>query len=264
MESADVYLPVHTETSPVGPESRLVVHRDPRSAGAARFRLLQMRLRNLRASRRLKVLLLTSPLPGDGKTTVALNLAADGLDRAGKAAGALTGNERLSPTITKKLELNPWMGLTDCFQAGLDPMQAIRRIDPLGFYLLPAGTPVDDGGSILQSEYISQLIKGLAATSFDWILIDAPPTTPIAEILSLRGQSDGTLLVARAQVTPREAIEESARNLGRDHVVGVVLNRVDGLDRIYSHYYGYTNPDERAKRQKHGGPQGLGLKPYGR
>lgn len=263
LESADVYLPVHTETSPVGPESRLVVHREPRSAGADRFRLLQMRLRNLRASRQLKVLLLTSPLPGDGKTTVALNLAT-ALTERGKRPVLLLEADVYRPTITKKLELNPWTGLTDCFEAGLDPMQAIRRIDPLGFYLLPAGTPVDDGGGILQSEYISQLIKGLAATSFDWILIDAPPTTPIAEILSLRGQSDGTLVVARAQVTPREAIEESARNLGRDHVIGVVLSGVDGLDRVYSHYYGYTNPDERAKREKRSGPQGLGLKPYGR
>jgi capsular exopolysaccharide synthesis family protein len=259
LEAADVYLPVQTETTSVSPESRVVVYSSPRSAGADRFRLLQMRLRNLRASRQLKVLLITSPLPGDGKTTVALNLAT-ALTERGKRPVLLLESDVYRPTMAKKLNLKPWMGVTDCFEGGLDPMQAIRRIEPLGFYLLPAGTPVDDGSRILQSEYIAHLIKGLAASSFDWILVDAPPTTPIAEILALQAQSDGTLLVARAQQTPREAIEESTRNLGRDHVVGIVLNEVQGLDRVYSHYYGYTNPEDRARRQKRGGPQGLGLK----
>jgi protein-tyrosine kinase len=263
LETADVYLPVHTEISPVGPEGRVVVYHEPRSAGADRFRLLQMRLRNLRASRQLKVLLITSPLPGDGKTTVALNLAT-ALTERGKRPVLLLESDVYRPSLTKKLGLNPWQGLTDCFESGLDPMQAIRRIDPLGIYLLPAGTPVDDGSGILQSDYISQLIKGLAATSFDWILIDSPPTTPIAEILALRAQSDATLLVARAGKTPREEIEESVRNLGRDHIAGIVLNDVEGLDRVYSHYYGYTNAEDRAKREKRKGLQGLGLKPQGR
>jgi len=263
LEVADVYLPVHTETSPVGPESRLVVYSDPRSAGADRFRLLQMRLRNLRASRQLKLLLITSPEPGDGKTTVALNLAI-ALSERGKRPVLILEADVYRPTLTAKLGLGPWAGLTDCFESGSDPMQAIRRIEPLGFYLLPAGSPVDDGSRILQSDYISRLIKGVAATSFDWILIDSPPTTPVAEILSLRAQSDATLLVARAQKTPREAIEESIRNLGRDHIAGIVLNEVEGLDTVYSHYYGYTNPEDRAKRQKSKGHQGLGLKPYGR
>ena len=260
LDSAEVYLPVHTETSPVGPESRAVVYSDPRSAGADRFRLLQMRLRNMRASRQLKVLLITSPEPGDGKTTVALNLAI-ALTERGKRPVLLLESDVYRPTLTKRLGLNSWMGLTDCFESGRDPMQAIRRVDPLGFYLLPAGTPVEDGSGILQSDYISQLIKGLAATSFDWILIDSPPTTPVAEILALRSQANATLLVARAQKTHREAIEESIRNLGRDHVVGIVLNEVEGIDRVYSHYYGYTNPEDRAKRHALKGPQGLGLKP---
>jgi Mrp family chromosome partitioning ATPase len=263
LEAADVYLPVQTETSAVSPESRLVVYSDPRSAGADRFRLLQMRLRNLRASRQLKVMLITSPLPGDGKTTVALNLAT-ALTEKGKRPVLLVEADVYRPTVSAKLGLNLWPGLTECFESGGDPMQAIRRIEPLGFYLLPAGMPMDDGSSLLQSDFASNLVKGLAATSFDWVLIDSPPTTPIAEILALRSLSDATLLVARAQKTPREAIEESVRNLGRDHIAGMVLNDVDGLDRIYSQYYGYTKPEERGRQLKLKSIQGLGLKPYGR
>jgi Mrp family chromosome partitioning ATPase len=93
-------------------------------------------------------------------------------------------------------------------------------------------------------------------------LIDSPPTTPIADILVLRAHSDATLLVARAGKTPREAIEESTRNLGRDHIFGIILNGVEGLDRAYSKYYGYGKPEVRAKPANFKITEGLGLNKY--
>jgi receptor protein-tyrosine kinase len=259
LERADVYLPVATEVSPVPAESRVVVHSDPRSAGADRFRLVQINLKSLQALKKLKSLLITSPLPGDGKSTVALNLATV-LSEKGTRPVLLLEADVYRPTQVKRLGLKPWPGLTECYKRGSDPMLAIRRIDPLGFYLLPAGQPVDDGSSsLLQSNFASQLIKGLSSSSFNWILIDSPPTTPIAEILVLRAQSDATLLVARAGETPREAIEESTRNLGRDHIAGIILNGVEGLDRTYSRYYGYGKPEARVRPAKPKTLEGLGL-----
>jgi len=63
------------ENAEILPETRLVFHTDPRSPGADRYRLLRMRLRELGSSGKLKTLLITSPLPHDGKSTVCLNLA---------------------------------------------------------------------------------------------------------------------------------------------------------------------------------------------
>jgi non-specific protein-tyrosine kinase len=126
-------------------------------------------------------------------------------------------------------------------------MPAIRRIVPLSFYLLPGGSPVEMGGGILQSNFLSQLIKGPGSSLFSWILIDAPPTTPVAEILALNAQVDGTLLVARAGKTPRETIEESVRNLGHDRILGIILNGVEGLEGSYSKYYAYGKPEARGK-----------------
>jgi Mrp family chromosome partitioning ATPase len=244
LDRAETNLPFPIETSPVSPESRIVVHSDPRSAGADRFRLVQMRLKHLQASKRLKTLLITSPLPADGKSTVALNLAT-ALSEKGKRPVLLLEADVYRPSLGTKLGLKPWQGLTECFENKSDPMLAIRRIDPLGFYFLPAGRPTEDG-SLLQFAFTSHLIEGLA-TPFRWVLIDAPPTTPMAEILALRAQSDATLLVARAGKTPREAIEESTRNIGRDHILGIILNGVEGIDSYYSKYYGYVQPKHRAK-----------------
>jgi capsular exopolysaccharide synthesis family protein len=258
LERVDAYLAVGTEVSPVPAESRVVVYHDPKSAGADRFRLAQIRLKSIQASRNLKSLLITSPLPNDGKSTVALNLATV-LSENGKVPVLLLEADVQRPVLVKKLGLKPWPGLTDCYKRGGDPMRAIRRIEPLGFYLLPAGKSMEDGSSLLQSSFASQLIKGLSSSSFSWILIDSPPTTPVADILALKAQADGTLLVVRAGKTPREAIEESTRNLGRDHILGIILNGVEGLNRTYSKYYGYGRSEAGAKPTKGSTIEGLRL-----
>jgi protein-tyrosine kinase len=257
-ERPDLFLPVATAVTPVSPESRMVVYSDPRSIGADRFRLARIRLKSLQATKGLKTLLVTSPLPGDGKSTVSLNLAT-ALSENGKRPVLLLEADVYRPSLVKKLGINPWPGLTESFQQGTDPMLAIRRIEPLGFYLLPVGQPTDED-SFLQSKYFMQLTKKLASISFSWIVIDAPPSTPVADILTLKAQADATLLVVRAGKTPREAIDETTRNIGRDHIMGIILNGVEGLDHIYSKYYGYVKPDARSKSEKSKSVQGLGLK----
>jgi Mrp family chromosome partitioning ATPase len=256
-------LPVGTEVSPVPPESRVVVYNDPKSAGADRFRLAKIRLKSIQTAKKLKSLLITSPLPGDGKSTIALNLATV-LCEEGKVPVLLFEGDVHRPTLVKRLGLKAWPGLTECYERGDDPMLAIQRIDPLGFYLLPAGQPLEDSVSFLQSNYTAQVFKGPLSSSFSWIVIDGPPTTPVADILALKAQADGTLLVARAGVTPREAIEESTRNLGRDHIVGIILNNVEGLHRTYSKYYGYGTYGARVKPSKPKVIDSLELNKYGR
>ncbi len=262
MVRADLFLPVATEVSPVPAESRVVVYSDPRSLGADRFRLTRIRLKSLQVARGWKTLLITSPMPGDGKSTVTLNLAT-ALSENGKYPVLLLEADVYRPSLIKKLGLKAWPGLTECYKRGTDPMLEIRRIEPLGFYLLPAGEPAEDN-NLLHSSFPPQLIKGLASSSFSWILIDSPPAIPVADILALRAHADATLLVARAGQTPREAIEETTRNLGRDHIIGILLNGVEGLDRSYYKYYGYTKPEGRPKAEKPKGLQGLGLKTQGK
>ena len=260
-ERVDFCLPVGMEECTISPESRVVVYHDPASAGADRFRLAQIRLKSLQASRGLKSILITSPMPGDGKTTVALNLAT-ALSENGKVPVLLLEADVYRPTVHTRLGLKPWAGLSECSRRGEDPMLAIRRINPLGFYLLPAGQRVANDANILQSTFTSQLVKSLSASSFGWVLIDAPPTTPVADVLALNAHADATLLVARAGQTPRDAIEESARNLGRERIIGIILNGVEGINKVYSQYYGYTKSDARPKPAASKAGTGLDLKQH--
>ena len=257
-ENIDFCLPAATEDCTVSPACRVAVFHDPTGAGADRFHLAQIRLKSIQASRRLKSILITSPLPGDGKTTVSLNLATV-LAEHGKVPVLLVEADVYRPEIVKRLGLKPWAGLMECSRRGEDPMLSIRRINPLGFNLLPAGQRFEDDPNVLQSTFTAQLIKSLSASSFSWVLIDAPPTTPIADVLALNAHADATLLVARAGRTPREAIEESARNLGRDHVLGLFLNGIEGLNKVYSKYYGYKKTDAQLQSPEKKTGNGLGL-----
>jgi capsular exopolysaccharide synthesis family protein len=229
-------LAVPTERARVKPESRIVVFTDPRSPGADRFRLTRMALRGFStAGEQLKTLLITSPLPQDGKSTIALNLATS-LAEAGRVSVLLLEADLHRSSICERLGLQPWAGLTEVLESDSDPMSAVRRIDPLGFYLLPAGRSPENPAELLQSEKFAALLQDLRA-SFDWILLDSPPIAPLADTVALKAQVDSTLLVARAGSTPRESIEEAVKLIGQTHVIGIVLNAADGLDRLYAHSY---------------------------
>ncbi|MGH9397302.1 MAG: CpsD/CapB family tyrosine-protein kinase [Terriglobia bacterium] len=235
IEEAHELTAVPSEPANIGPASRLIVWSHPRSLGADRFRLLRMHLQKLKAAGKLRTLLLTSPLPQDGKSTVALNLATI-LASQGKQKVLLLEADLRCPSLRLRLGLKRWPGLSECLKDSSDPIAALRRIEPLGFYFLPAGVADGNPTELLQSERFVQIVQTLSAC-FDWILIDSPPTGPIADTLALKPRADGCLMVARAGKTPREAVEEAIRQFGPGYVAGIILNGLEGLEREYSEYY---------------------------
>ncbi len=218
-------------------ESRLVIHTDPRSPGADRFRFIRMRLQALWSAGKVKSLIITSPLPQDGKSTIALNLAT-ALAEGGKRSVLLIEADLHHPSLTKVLGLDPAPGLAECLQGGMKPSQALRRVEPLSLYLLQSGTPTGNPTDLLHTDALAGLMEELSS-GFDWILIDAPPAVPLTDALSLAHHADAALLVAREGRTPKESLEKAISLLGREKVLGIILNGAAGLDRLYSGYYGY-------------------------
>jgi capsular exopolysaccharide synthesis family protein len=182
--------------------------------------------------------MITSPLPQDGKSTIALNLAT-ALAERGKHTVLLIEADLHHPTLTERLGLDGGLGLADCLEDGLDPVSVIRRVEPLSWYLLSAGEPRSNPTELLQSEVLAGVIQKLS-TQFDWVLIDSPPVSPLTDALLLARQANATLLVAREGSTPRETLERAIALLGRQRVLGIILNGMEGLDRLYSGYYGYA------------------------
>jgi capsular exopolysaccharide synthesis family protein len=242
LASAASRMQTNVERVTVHPSARLVFHTDPDGLAADRLRLLRLRLRELWAKGSLKKLLITSPLPRDGKSTVALNLAT-ALAESGKRSVLLIEADLHHRSLAPLLGLEPQPGLSDCLQDNFDPFHAIRKLDPLGWNLLAAGRPTDHPTELLQTDRLSQLVETLS-DAFDWILFDSPPVVGITDSLLVAQHTDAALLVARAGSTPRKALEDSMSLIGRKHVLGIVLNGVGGLDNTYSkyrHYYSRGN-----------------------
>jgi succinoglycan biosynthesis transport protein ExoP len=212
---------------------------------ADRFRFLRTHLCRLWVADKLKTLLITSPLPHDGKSTVALNLAIS-LSEGGKRKVLLIEADLHHPSVTNRLGLLRLVkGLSECLQGEGNTFSLIKRIEPVGIYLLPGGKPGAHPTELLQGDALSGLIRSLRER-FDWVLIDSPPVKPLSDALLLRQQADATLLVIRSGCTPIAAVDEAVSLLGKKNIVGMVLNGVEGLEKTYSEYYGVYGTQDRS------------------
>ncbi len=229
------------------PESRLVFHTDPSSGAADRYRLLRMRLRELWSTGKLKTLLVTSPLPEDGKSTTAINLATALADHGKSRVLLMEADLYHSPLVTM-LGLDPAPGLAECIESGLDLRSAMRKLQPLEWFFLPAGKPQGNPTELLHRDGFVRIMRQLVS-SFDWVLIDSPPVLPLVDALMLKHHADGTLLIARAGHTPRKAIEQSLSLLGQDHILGIVLNATEKVNQSYSKYSNYYLGSDRKNRK---------------
>jgi capsular exopolysaccharide synthesis family protein len=227
------------EEAHLSPESRLVYYSDPRSPAADRYRLLRMRLKENWRAGKLKKLLVTGALAHDGKSTVVLNLAT-ALAERGKRTVLVVEADLHHASVAENLELRPWAGLTECLaDDAVPPLSAVHRIEPLGWYLLPAGEPRKNPTELLQTPAFGHIMQQLAP-HFDWILIDSPPVIPLTDSLSLQQHADASLLVVRAGQTPREAVEQTVELLGKKNIIGIVLNGVEARNHLYYQYNEYN------------------------
>jgi capsular exopolysaccharide synthesis family protein len=227
---------IPVETAVITPEARLVFHTDPDSSAADRFRLLRMRLREFWAAGKLRTVLVTSALPRDGKSTVAMNLAT-ALAEGGKRSVLLIDADLYQSSVARQLRVNTPYGLADCLDKGLNPMAGMRLVEPLGWYLLSAGQPRTNATELLQTQALVPLLQRLSST-FDWVIMDTPPVLPVSDAAYLSQHTDGTLLVSRAGHTPKHAVQRALDLVGRSKVVGIVLNGVHKLP-------GWTRSDHR-------------------
>jgi Mrp family chromosome partitioning ATPase len=156
-------------------ESRLVAVGKEGSLGAEKFRFLAVRLRQLRQSRPLKKVLITSTIPQEGKSTVAANLACTLARRKQHKTLLLEGDLR-RPTVSEKFGLGKLPGLCE-WLSGETETRNIYRLESLGLWVLPAGTTPQNPLELMQSGKLAQLMDQLQGW-FDWIVIDSPPVLP--------------------------------------------------------------------------------------
>ena len=206
----------------------------------AQFMRLAATLHKAQATNGMRVLIVTSPDPSEGKTLTAVNLALV-LSDSYKRRVLLVDADLRRPSLAEMTGLSRTTGLSEALKASVDQKLSLIPLTPT-LTLLPGGAPDPDPISGLTSERMRRILHD-AAAQFDWVILDAPPVGPIADAHLLAEMADGVLLVVRAGRTQCNATQKAIEAIGREHLLGVVLNGVerDSLQQ-YGTYYGGHGP----------------------
>jgi capsular exopolysaccharide synthesis family protein len=195
--------------------------RDSRSIVGEEFRLLRAKVQALRQERSLGCIAVVSAVPGEGKSTVAMGLAAAFAREPGKRILLMEGDLR-RPTISRELGLTPFAGLGEWLNGSLQHA-SVRLVKGVGFHLLGAGRAALDRPEELGSPRMEALLRA-SRDQFDLVIIDSTPILPVADVMLLQDLVDGLLYVVRSRVTPRSAVQDALRRVRSDKLIGVVLN----------------------------------------
>ena len=167
------------------------------------FRLLRTNLQFLDLDHEPRSLVITSAVPGEGKTLTSANLAV-ALAQAGRRVLLVDGDLR-RPRAAALLGLDGAVGLTTVLVGGATLEEAVQVHEPSGLYLLASGAKPPNPTEILQSRVTHDLLKQLR-DAYDLVIVDAPPLLPVADAAVLATITDGSILVDTArQDHPRAA-----------------------------------------------------------
>jgi capsular exopolysaccharide synthesis family protein len=207
---------------------------DSAKNGTERFRTLRSRLYQIAAARPLRRVLVTSSVPGEGKTFVATNLAQSIVRQPDKRVLMIDADLR-APRLHIALGAPIGPGLTDYLRGEADEYAVIQHGPDANLCFIPSGRPVSDPSELLSSDRMKKLLD-LVAPVFDWVILDSPPALPIHDANILADLCDGALFVLRAGETRCDIAEKGVLEFRGKNLLGVVLNQVD-----YSEgYAGYT------------------------
>ena len=211
------------------------------------FRTLRSRLHHLQAEKPLRTIVVTSPISGDGKTFVAMNLARAIARLADRRVLLIDADLRSSGLhIFLGAPANP--GLGEYLGGCADEMAVIQHGQEGGLYFIAGGKLVSNASELLSNARLKTLIERISPC-FDWIIVDSPPCLPVADASVIAGSCDGILLVVRSGSTPRSAAQKAHRELQERNVIGIVLNGVN--EKTLSYYgrgqYGHAASDDSTK-----------------
>jgi succinoglycan biosynthesis transport protein ExoP len=228
----------------------LVTQVRPQSQMAESYRALRTSLLLSNLGAPPKVIMVTSALPQEGKTTTSMNCA---VVLAQKGVRVLLIDADLRrPSIHKNLGMGPHSGLSNLLTGSTTLEQAITRTAILpNLDVLPAGTPPPNPAELLASTNMRDLLTQLRE-QYDHIVIDTPPSLSVTDSVVLSPRADAVVLVIRSGQTTKQALRRSRDILTQVNakVVGVLLNAVDLSSPDYYYYYEYQGKYARYYRDE--------------
>ena len=222
---------------PKNADNRPIMVREPNSVDAEAFRHLRAALAFTSVDRELKAILITSGSPGEGKTTLAVNLA---LAVAESGARVLLIDADLRrPQVAATLEVEGAIGLTTMIVGAVSAGDAVRRYGATNLDLLLSGDIPPNPAELLASHTVAQVITDFTAL-YDFVIVDTAPVLSVADASLLSPHVDLTLVVVDASKTRNTQLERTMQSLRTAGAMmsGVVLNRARISKKRDVYHYG--------------------------
>ena len=225
-------------------DTHLVSLTAPASFAAEQYQGLRLTMERLARSRDMKVIAISSPAAGDGKTVTAINLAG-ALARGGDERVLLIDADLRRPSVARQLAMtDARTGLADALaNSGTALTDVVRSLPQFNLDVIPAGTLRTGISQILRSPRLDAFIQE-ARQRYAYIVLDTPPLLPVFDSALLAKSVDGVLMVVSANQTPRKLLGEALNMLDASKVLGIVFNRDERpLFGYYNSYYREYFPD---------------------
>lgn len=207
--------------------------RDASSVVGEEIRLLRARVQDACRQRKIACVAMTSALPGEGKSTLSIGLAAALARQPGQRVLLIEMDLR-RPSLTRALDLPPSTGLSEWLHGHTEDVP-VRLVEPGGFYLAVAGLADLQQPELLGSARMSSLLDE-AKERYDVVLVDLMPLLPVADAALIQDLVDGFVMVVRSRVTPRDALQKGLQRLKAQKVIGLVLNDYNEILPTYTSY----------------------------
>src|SRR5262249_48979887 len=202
------------------------------------YRRVAALLHNAQREHGTRVVMIASAVPGEGKTLTAVNLALT-LSESYRRRVVLIDADLRRPTVHQLLGVHNNFGLTSVLKSEEDKKIRPHRASEF-LSVVPAGVPDPDPMSGLTSDRMRRVIPD-AAGQCDWGIVDTPPVALLPDANLLAAFVDAAILVVGAGLTPLGAVQKAIEAIGRERVLGVVLNRISesNMSTSYEKHYHY-------------------------
>jgi non-specific protein-tyrosine kinase len=211
----------------------LVAGTKPHALVAEQYRALRTRIAQSENGHSRRVLLVSSPVKGDGKSVTSANLALT-MSQEFNRSVVLVDADLRQPLIHSLFGVPSAPGLADVLQGGAALEDVLLALPDHRLSVLPSGTLPENPAELLGSTAMRRVLDALRAR-FDRVVIDTPPALPLADVGVLAPMTDGLILVVRADVTPKPAIERALGVCDASRIVGLVLNNAGGQEAGYGY-----------------------------
>ena len=220
------------------------------------YKILRTNLSFASISKQYKKIIITSAIPGEGKSSIAVNLAITLAESEAKVL--LIGCDMRNPTLSHLLGVHPDFkeGLTSVLTNKITEDECIFCNPKLKCDVLLSGATPPNPAELLSSPQMKELLDRLSA-KYDYIICDTPPVNIVTDAVALSQFCDGVLLVVRHKFTTRDQVWAAKRNLDavQANIIGTILSRYDLSNdtKVASSYYGgyYYYGYPAVKKKKH-------------